>query len=254
MLRVTAARHHRDWPGFRLRGEEVTRLEGFSDAVFGFAVTLLVVSLEVPHTFAGLLSAMRGFVAFGVCFTMLLLVWSWHYRYFRRYGLQDEFTLWLNAGLLFVVLFYIYPLKFLFTTVTNELFGFDSTGAAGGSPPIAEQEWPTLMIIYGLGFLAIIAVFVLLYFHAYRKRADLRLNALEVFDTRSVISSFLLMGSVPLLSILVVAVGGAAYSSWSGLTYMLIAPLMTIHGTLYGRTRRRVAADLQAGRPAARLG
>ena len=30
-------------------GREVSRLEGFSDAVFGFALTLLVVSLEVPE-------------------------------------------------------------------------------------------------------------------------------------------------------------------------------------------------------------
>ena len=36
----------RDLPGFRLRGPEVTRLESFSDVVFGFALTLLVVSLE----------------------------------------------------------------------------------------------------------------------------------------------------------------------------------------------------------------
>ena len=32
---------------FRWRGGEVSRLEGLSDAVFAFAVTLLVVSLEV---------------------------------------------------------------------------------------------------------------------------------------------------------------------------------------------------------------
>ena len=31
--------------GFRWRSHEISRIEGLSDAVFGFAVTLLVVSL-----------------------------------------------------------------------------------------------------------------------------------------------------------------------------------------------------------------
>ena len=79
-------------PGFRWRGSEVARLEGLSDAVFAFAVTLLVVSLEVPRTFDDLLGVMSGFPAFGACFTLLFMIWHKHYVYFRRYGLQDTWT------------------------------------------------------------------------------------------------------------------------------------------------------------------
>lgn len=45
---------------FRWRGGEVSRIEGFSDAVFAFSVTLLVVSLEVPKTFNDLMMTMLG--------------------------------------------------------------------------------------------------------------------------------------------------------------------------------------------------
>ena len=65
------------------------RIEGFADAVFGFALTLLVVSLEVPNTFDELLATMRGFFAFAISGSLLYSVWFDHYRFFRRYGLQD---------------------------------------------------------------------------------------------------------------------------------------------------------------------
>src|SRR5258708_10381558 len=102
-------------PHFRWRGGEITRLEGFTDAVFAFAVTLLVVSLEVPHTVEELMVALKGFFAFAICFSTLVQVWYYHYIFSRSYGLQTTSTIVLNAMLRFVWLFYVYPSHFLFT-------------------------------------------------------------------------------------------------------------------------------------------
>src|SRR5579871_6475071 len=99
--------------GFRARGHDIKRIETFSDAVFAFAVTLLIVSLEVPKTFEELLVSMRGFFAFALCFALLMMVWYEQHIFFRRYALDDKFCLFLNAALLFIILFYVYPLKFL---------------------------------------------------------------------------------------------------------------------------------------------
>src|SRR5918912_701157 len=112
MIRETLSKREADVQnGFRLRGlGEVARIEAFSDAVIAFAVTLLVVSLEVPKTFDELLLTMRGFFAFAICFALLLSVWYDHYKFFRRYGLMDTPTRWLNSALLFLMLLYVYPL------------------------------------------------------------------------------------------------------------------------------------------------
>ena len=74
--------------GFRWRGKDISRIEGLSNAVFAFAITLLVVSLEAPKTFPDLIRLMHGFVSFGVCFTLLLMIWHAQYIYFRRYALE----------------------------------------------------------------------------------------------------------------------------------------------------------------------
>src|SRR5438874_2645463 len=169
----------RDFTGFRLRGRDVTRLESFSDAVFGFALTLLVVSFDVPKSFNDLMMTMRGFPAFAICFLFLALIWNGHYKFCRRYGLDDGTARFLTCVMLFLVLFYVYPLKFLFNLSITSLI-------LGATPPVhmTGSQFSTLLVIYGVGFAAVYAFAALLYVHAYRLRQELELSELERFDTR----------------------------------------------------------------------
>ena len=200
--------------GFRLRGTDVTRLEGFSDTVFGFAVTLLVVSLEVPTTFKALLTTMSDLVPFAVCFAILCLLWYQHYLFFRRYGLHDATMIVLNCLLLFVILAYIYPLKFLFRSFIGALLGTQTQQAE-----IRSGQLPELFVIYSVGWVAVYTIFAIFYVHAYRQRASLELSALEVFDTRTSIYANLGMVGIGLLSVLlaVLQIGYSHRRAWLGL-------------------------------------
>jgi uncharacterized membrane protein len=177
--------HHEPIDGFRWRSHEITRVEGFSDAVFGFAVTLLIVSLEVPRTSTELLETMRGFGAFVITFLMLSGLWYSQFTFFRRYGLEDRVTVVLNLILLFMVLFFVYPLKFLFgVMLTDPRMRQTIETAHGLVPVVLPHHKPLIFAIFGAGFAGVMAVFALLYRHAYRKRDELGLNEFEVFETQ----------------------------------------------------------------------
>ncbi|HEY5062889.1 MAG TPA: TMEM175 family protein [Gemmatimonadaceae bacterium] len=168
---------------FRVRGKDISRIEGLSDAVFGFAITLLVVSLEVPKTAGEVLHAMRGFFAFAITFSLLFMVWRTQFTYFRRYGLEDNVTVGLTAVLLFTVLFFVYPLKFIFSTVVNSALiraGFPDPTAVHHVQP---SDLETLFVAYGLGWSAVFGVFAFLYLHGYKLRDQLQLSPVEEFDT-----------------------------------------------------------------------
>jgi uncharacterized membrane protein len=211
---------------FRLRGREVSRLEAFSDVVFGFALTLIVVSLEVPSSYAELMNIMRGFPAFAICFVMLTWVWYCHHTFFRRYALTDEVTVALNTALLFVVLFYTYPMKFMFAMIT--------TRSAGGAD--ASQ----LFLIYGLGFAGIFAIYVLMYLHAWRKRDELELNPVERHDTITMLQMY---GAYVAIGLLSVALGVTLTGRWlslAGFIYFTIGPVSALIGMKRGRARQRM--------------
>ena len=89
---------------------DITRLESFSDAVFGFVATLLVVSIDVPTDFSGLLDRLAGFPGFAVGFLVLTLFWARHRAFFKRFGHYDGGVLLANAAvLLSLLLFSCFP-------------------------------------------------------------------------------------------------------------------------------------------------
>jgi uncharacterized membrane protein len=208
------------------RSHEVTRIEAFSDAVFAFAVTLLIVSLEVPKSLTEMLESMNSFLPFAVCFAMLFQVWLVQNIFFRRYGLNDTGTLILNAMLLFTVLFFVYPLKFLFSALM--LHGYTYT----------EADVPKLYYIYGGGFATIYFLFTLMYWNALRHRQELGLTDSEAFETKTNIYRNLVMALIGLLSIGLAWMGGN-YTAWAGICYMLIGPAIALTHSHRGKKHRK---------------
>jgi len=176
---------------FRVRGKDISRVEGLSDAVFGFAITLLAISLEVPKTSAEVLHALRGVGSFAITFLMLFSMWRTQFMFFRRYGIEDRKVVWLTGVLLFVLLVFIYPLKFVMGTMFETLLKH-----AGFPDPLfhrhevfPDSDVPPLFAAFGFGFAAVFSVFSLMYRHAYALRETLQLDDVEVFDTLEVIGA-----------------------------------------------------------------
>lgn len=219
---------------FRNRAHEVSRIEAFSDIVFGFALTLIVVSLEVPDSFDELMHEMRGFLGFAICFAVLMWIWHAHYTFFRRYGLTDVYTIVINTMLLFLVLYYVYPLKFMFSLVTGAIHG-------------GHGDASKLFVIYGLGFAGIFALLLLLYLHAYHRRGELELNEYEVHDTQTAMWMYTAYVLIGLLSTLIaLTVSSRQWLSFAGWTYFLLGPVSAFIGAKRGYARRALQERLVA--------
>ena len=214
--------------GMARRRTDPSRLEAFSDAVFALSATLLVVSMEVPVTFAELLSDLSGFVGFGISFGALVAIWSVHNAFFRRYGLQDARTVALNAGLLFIVLYYVFPLKFLTGGFATHVLRI---GPQEGVPLASTlDELGGVFVLYGIGFTLVFLFFALLYGHASRCRETLELSAFEFAEARFLQRHFAIFAAVGLLSVAVATVGlGVAWGA-PGHLYILLGPLCWAHG------------------------
>lgn len=168
--------------GFLERGASVTRLEAFVDAAFAFAVTLLVISLDsIPSSIASMVEALKGVPAFAASFAQIMMFWSAHATWSRRFGLDDARSKRLGLLLVFLVLVYVYPLKILFG-------GFFHWVSAGWIPQVATihsvLDLKLMFIVYGIAFSTLSLLVAALYRQALRASVVPPLDAHEVQQSR----------------------------------------------------------------------
>jgi len=223
-------------------GREVSRIEGFSDAVFGFALTLLVVSLEVPDNFDGLKQILQDFIPFAATFALVCWIWFEHYAFFRKFEAEDALTIFLNCVLLFLVLFFVYPLKFVFSRVIPELMG------QRGGLRMTEADARMMMWIYSAGFVAMMVVFALLYWNQYRDRKALGLSEEQAFIARAGARTHVLSVLVGLSSVVLALTVPIQWIWTAGVIYAFQGPLHWRNGVLIERERaKRFSARGDAG-------
>lgn len=231
-------------PDFRFRGQEPGRLENFSDACFALAITLLLISTSPPTSFEQVRKFAWEIIPFFLCIALIVLIWHQHFIFFFRYGLRNASIVVLNTLFIVLVLFYVYPLKFLAKAILlpvtaifgEEAFNLELRAMYAGS------NMGDLMIIYGVGATAIFLVLAVMYRYALKQSIKLELNELEKFDTRSAMLANFLMASVPFLSVLVSLALRQNYlvGLFAGVTYFLYSPLMTVFWKVRNRKRKKI--------------
>lgn len=233
---------------FRFRGQEPGRLENFSDAVFALAITLLLISTSPPSSFEQVKRFAFDLIPFLLCIALIISIWYEHYVFFLRYGLRNGKIVMLNTLFLVIVLFYVYPLKFL-----TKLILFPIAAMTGQDNILTEmnglikgKDVADLMIIYGLGAAAVFLVLRWMYAYAYKQADALELNEIERFDTRSRIQSNTLMATVPLLSVMMAII---FHGHWiagliSGMTYFLYTPIMVLFARNVDRRRKKCLEEM----------
>lgn len=169
-------------PDFRWRGTNVTRIENLSDIVFAIALGMLITGVDAPRDIAGLRQFLWNVFPTALGFAVLLGLWHGHYTFFRRYGVADKTIIFLNAVLIFVVLFMAYPLRFAFDSLFAFMTGDTDRSVEMGvmSLKIAGEFVAFFSLAYAIAFL----IFALMYGHILKKAELLSLNVFELTLTK----------------------------------------------------------------------
>ena len=220
--------------GFRLRGMEMTRLETFIDAVFAFAITMLVIAAQqIPDDIKTLLAAFKNVPVFVASIVVLGIFWRGHWLWSRRYGLEDGVSIFISWTMIVTILIYMYPLKAIFSSMWFLL----SSGRVGHPlGPHSESQTRALFAVFALGFTAIALEVVLLNLRAWQLREPLRLNAKERLITVYEVTGWCVPVGVGIISLVLALALPREQIEWAGWVYFSMVVLVPVHSA-YRRRR-----------------
>lgn len=197
----------------------ISRIEAFSDGVFAFAATLMVVNFDTIGSLQFDKASGVGFLSFFVSFFVLVGLWWVHYNFFRRTDYLDNWVIAFNSILLFVALYYVFPLKTMVQSWMGE----------GGINSISDLS--NLFVLYGIGFVLIFICYSLMYYRAFKKSRSYESSMVLFFYARH-FSIFVLVG---LLSIILALIEVGMHIGLPGFIYAFIGPLCYWHSNWYSK-------------------
>ena len=98
--------------------KETVRMEGFSDAIFAIAITLLVLDLHIPDketltSTAAIISYLKGqwpsYLAISISFFSIYILWVNHHKVFKQIYIRNTGITFANGLILFFVTAVSYP-------------------------------------------------------------------------------------------------------------------------------------------------
>jgi uncharacterized membrane protein len=224
------------------RQRQTTRLETFVDAAFAFALTMLVVSVDsVPQSFDELVEAIKRVPAFAASFLITVMFWLGHYRWSRRYGIEDTGSVVLSLALVFLVLVSLYPLRVMMLGALQSMSG----GFLPGEIEITRiVHLQFLFVLYGFAFTLMSGVLLALYARVRRLALEPPLSAEDRAVAGIEVQAWGIlaaMGATSALLALVLPPRLIGYAVWIYASLAVIMPVMS--RVWQRRVERDVAAE-----------
>ncbi len=172
-------------PDFHWRGTNVTRIENLSDIAFAIALGMIVSSAEAPQTFGELKNFLFYLIPTAAGFAVMLQIWTAHFTFFRRYGVADRKIIFLNACLIFVVLYLAHPLRFTFESLYSWIVGIST----GDYSKAVEMEMiggaaSLTVCFFVFAYAMCLCLLALMYRHVIKKHETISLDKNELLITR----------------------------------------------------------------------